>query len=257
MFINSDKDLGVTECLNLYLYKKIFKDEEKISFINQTDYNNFKIDEKFIEEYNSIIKNTVKMEEIESWKKRYSKVVWFFNLKFKELFEAKVIHWNDRKKTEYFNQKLQQGHNFQELIKDLFLKKYGINLKMFSTKEGQYKLGECEEGIEIKNDARYKETNNLYIEFEEKSNGNNQLWVKSGILKNDNTQFYLIGDEIKFWILEKKELISLYSDALKGVKPHPRFRFVQIPTSKGLLIPCEYADKICLRIEDVIKNIKR
>ena len=65
---------------------------------------------------------------------------------------------------------------------------------------------------------------NVYVEYAEKSKASNYDFVNSGILKNDNTRFFLIGTEEKFWIFQKNRLIEIYNEEkeLKKINKHPK-----------------------------------
>ena len=79
---------------------------------------------------------------------------------------------------------------------------------LYYGKDEQYYKGESELGIEIKRDIKASETGNLYIEYEERLRNRGQ-WVKSGILKDDNTKYFIIGDIGQYWILSKEQLIQI------------------------------------------------
>lgn len=142
-----------------------------------------------------------------------------------------------RPQTEYYKDKLQQGLYYQDFVMEQ-LYKAGIPLLSYSSKEYQHLVGENMAGIEIKNDTRYKETGNIYIETSEKSNELNEFYVPSGIYRNDNTWLYLIGDFKTIFVFSKKQLILLdkSSKLTKIVKRNPA-------TSKGFLLPVIEAEK--------------
>jgi len=73
-----------------------------------------------------------------------------------------------------------------------------------------------------------KETNNIYIEFYERTNIKYN-WTKSGVLRNDNSLFYIIGDFSKVFLFQKKILKLLVKSS--------KYKHVETPTSKGILIP--------------------
>lgn len=145
--------------------------------------------------------------------------------------------------TEYYKEKLEQGLCFQDYIAE-WLYNEGLPINTYTSREYQNKIGENRAGIEIKNDEKFRETGNLYIEIAEKSNPDNPRYVESGIYRNDNTWLYLIGDKHIAYILSKKQLIVLHK-----IK---KYREVKTPTSIGMLLPiCDaekhYAIKILLR----------
>lgn len=141
--------------------------------------------------------------------------------------------------TENYKEMLQKGLEYQDFITDLLLSEIGISLSTYSSKKYQYDIGENKQGIEIKFDDRYKETGNLYIEVEEKSNANNWYYVNSGIYRNDNTWLYLIGDYNEVFIFSKKQLIILHEKNI--------YKLVKTPTSIGFLIPKNDAEKYSIK----------
>ena len=145
--------------------------------------------------------------------------------------EIKSDHYED-----YYNKQLKAGQEYQDFItKDLM--NYGICYVQFNSRKFQQNIGENSAGIEIKHDMRFQDTGNLYIEISEKSDPNNQNFIKSGIYRNDNSFLYVIGDYKEYWILSKKTLISLHKSEI--------YREVEIPTSQGYLLPRNEADKFC------------
>jgi hypothetical protein len=148
--------------------------------------------------------------------------------------------------TPYYKEKLEQGLYYQDFVTDQFYK-IGIPLLSYSSKEYQNMIGENKAGIEIKNDTKFPETGNLYIEVAEKSNPENRNYIDSGILRKDNTWLYVIGNMGKIFIFSKKQLVMFYQKKL--------FREVQTPTSKGFLIPVAKAeDTYAIRVININKG---
>ena len=135
----------------------------------------------------------------------------------------------------YYEDRLAEGQKFEEYIGKLFFERFAINLD-FTGKDNQNLIGETLQGIEIKFDNRFKETRNIYIEVAEKTNPNNDEYVKSGIYREDNTWLYVIGDYQTIYMFSKKHL-KLLKD-----KCHP----VNTPTSMGFLVPEFTADETCI-----------
>lgn len=143
---------------------------------------------------------------------------------------------------------MEVGHQFQDFIINQFIIKYGIVISIYSSRKYQYDIGESRQGFEIKYDARSTgdsthvkctPTNLVAIEVFEKTNPNNTNWVKSGILRDDNTTFYIIGNYHKAWWIEKKILQQVYNLEKYEVKQTR-------DTIKSLLIPIEYMDAISI-----------
>lgn len=147
--------------------------------------------------------------------------------------------------TDKYKEMLQKGLEYQDFITDILLKEIGISLSSYSSKKYQYNIGENKQGIEIKFDDRYKETGNLYIEVQEKSNADNYNYVDSGIYRSDNTWLYLIGDYSEVFIFSKKQLIIMYKNN--------NYRKVQTPTSIGFLIPSNDAEKYSIK-KIIVRN---
>ena len=138
--------------------------------------------------------------------------------------------------TEYYKEKLKQGLYFQDYVCEL-LYQHGIPIISYSSKEYQNMIGENKAGIEIKNDTRFRETGNLFIEISEKTNSENENFIPSGIYRNDNTWLYLIGDKEKIFVLSKKQLIILHKTGKY------KQRLSDQKTSWGFLLPVCEAEK--------------
>lgn len=134
---------------------------------------------------------------------------------------------------EYYKNKLKQGLYYQDMIVEK-LYEIGLPIISYSSKEFQYTIGENKAGIEIKNDTRFLETKNFYIEISEKSNSQNINFIKSGIYRDDNTWLYVIGNDVEFHVFSKKQLVLLHKSK--------KYKTVETPTSKGFLLP--YVDAV-------------
>lgn len=132
-------------------------------------------------------------------------------------------------------EELESTYQFQDYVQEL-LYKTGIPINCFASQKYNYEVGESIAGVEIKQDKKMKETGNIYIELYEK-HYQKEKWVASGILRNDNTIFYVIGDYDHIYMFAKKQL--------KGViaKNKDKFKKVETETSIGILIPEEYIKK--------------
>ncbi len=93
--------------------------------------------------------------------------------------------------------------------------------------------GENLQGIEVKFDRKFRETGNLFIETSERSTPESQ-WHPSGILKEDNSWAYAIGDYEKLYVFAIKQLRILYKKGL--------YKEVSTPTSEGFLLPLMTAE---------------
>jgi hypothetical protein len=130
----------------------------------------------------------------------------------------------------YYKEKLEQGLAYQDFV-DNELYNVGLPVVNFGSRNYQQKVGENRAGIEIKYDARFRETGKFYIEVAEKADPNNPSFVMSGIYRQDNSWLYLIGDYQSIFIFSKLQLQKI----------HKRYKEVEISTSKGFLLPVDYA----------------
>lgn len=136
----------------------------------------------------------------------------------------------------YYNEKLQQGLEFQDVVTSALYQR-GIVVVAYSSSKYQITHGENLLGAEIKRDGKFRETGNLYIETAEKAHPDNPVYVASGIYREDNSWLYVIGDEKTVYIFSTKYLRMLESRYMKVTKP----------TSIGFLVPLDEADKYCIR----------
>lgn len=132
----------------------------------------------------------------------------------------------------YYGKKLDQGQEFQDFVTQALYQR-GIVIVGYSSRRYQIEHGENMLGAEIKRDDRFRDTGNLYIEVAEKSHPNNPSYVESGILRDDNSWLFLIGDELEIWVFAIKQLRGLI----------PNYRAVKTPTSRGVLMPVRDADR--------------
>lgn len=229
-------DLSSIDVLHLFWFYKI---ERKGS----EDYSSFKLNQTLVDEYN---------EYLEKWDKNYK-------------FNRKRVLWDeDRDETKYFTEKVQDGGTFEDWVDNTFAE-HGLNLGMYNSESGQYN-GENELGLEIKKDSKYSDTGNIYIEFQERMR-KNQRWVNSGILKNDNTRYWIIGTPEKYFIYRKKHLVELYEMFSKEYEKNKTKIYkgisyaheIEHGTSKGILIHGDYIFKYALsdNINDLFKLYKR
>ncbi len=133
----------------------------------------------------------------------------------------------------YYEKKLKQGLEFEDFVGEV-LHKIGIVTMPFASKLFQQTRGENRLGAEIKNDEKYRQTGNLYIETAEKSHPDNPSYVPSGIARQDSTWLYIIGDRSCFWIFSHTMLRGLAQMC---------YETRTTPTSRGFLLPIKDADR--------------
>ena len=110
----------------------------------------------------------------------------------------------------------------------------GRKLTLLEGVENQRK-GETKEGVEIKHDDKiytYCSMGRVYIEMYEKSKAENEVYVESGIFKQDNTKIFLIGDYSIWFLFSKRWLLWI-----EKLDPPFLFRPNPTPTSIGFCIP--------------------
>jgi len=139
-----------------------------------------------------------------------------------------------------------KGMEFQDYASNK-LREIGLFFTSYASRKYQITYGENSAGIEIKFDDRMKETGNVYFETDEKSNVNNVEFVASGIFRNDNTWLYAIGDYDVIYICGKVHLRQVYEREKE--RDQSFARFVETPTSKGMLLPQKYVEeKLAARV---------
>lgn len=105
----------------------------------------------------------------------------------------------------------QMGLEFQDFVMDRLRERYGLVFQMYGSRKYQFEKGESPQGAEIKLDQRCSETGRLSIEVAEKSNRSVTTWTPSGIMRDDNTMFYIQGNEETFFMFFKKHLQLIYN----------------------------------------------
>jgi len=146
--------------------------------------------------------------------------------------------------TNYYKDMLDKGLHYQDfVVEELY--KVGLPIISYSSKQFQNLIGENKAGFEIKLDQNFRKTKNFYIEYAEKSNENNKEFVDSGILRNDNTWLYIIGDYDNIYIFSKKQLQLLLK--------HNKCKTVETKTSKGMLLNIDMSKKYCIK-EIIVDN---
>lgn len=249
------------ESLSIYLFYSFFILKEKIDKVSINDYNSFELRDSCVIEYNKwIVEGLKNCIVIDTWLSSNDESVIFFKLSFGTLFKPKVVLWSDRAKTSYYKNKLQAAFDFENYIESLLKKRYNLDIDPYLTPQGQYNEGENHLGIEIKNDTLIKKYGNIYIEYAEKSRASNFDYVPSGILKQDKSIYFLIGDKDAFWIFKKNRLVEIYLEEVE-LKRKKKLStrgiiFKKISTSKGFVFPLRYARKVALSIEELVLEIK-
>ena len=212
--IESNKNLDADGSLLLYMYY-IF-DKER----NKYKYSEFLPSQSLINKFNSDFKT---FNDVFNTNEGYIKY-------------GKPIDWdNERKKTPLFKKNILIGATFERFVETEF-KKYGIDIGMFTDSDGQFH-GENKFGIEIK----YCSADNLiFVKYKSclKYNGNK---VNNGVIKEDNTKYWLEGKPSKYYIFYKKDLIDIYNKLSAGE---------QIEGCKFDVSDRDYNNSRCFTIDD-------
>lgn len=147
----------------------------------------------------------------------------------------------------YRQDKIQEGLEFQDIMMETLFA-IGIALSPYTSIKRQIESGENIQGIEIKHDGNFRETGNLWIEGQEKSNPDKANYVSSGIYREDNSWLFLIGDEVTAYLFAIKHLRAVY----------PKYRLIEnnTRTSRGILMPIRDAEKYCIRKIEAKKTRK-
>lgn len=148
--------------------------------------------------------------------------------------------------TEYYEKMLIEGQKFQDFACKLFYEN-GIPLVMYQSQKMQL-YGENMAGIEIKFDDKMADTGNLFIEYQEKTHPDNPNYVHSGILRDDNSWLYAIGNYTVIYVFSKKRLRTAFNaKSIDGNHIYPRVES-GIKTSFGFLMPVQVAEKAADKI---------
>ena len=245
--IGYEKRLTCEEHIVLLYYSLMYK--KKIA-----DYSEFQITESLIDEYNSDnsqqkrieVQKMIeyKKEDLDKFRADYAQRVWDYE---------KPVIWSDREKTDYYIQQLNASHRFEVYVDYLF-RQLGYDIGLFYGKNQQYKQGETKAGIEIKCDMKLQKTGNVYIEYQERMTKDGE-WVDSGILKKDETRYFLIGTVEEFYILPLPKLQNYYNRLVKCGEKISGMRLVEEKehqTSKGFIMSRQRAEQDNIKVEDVV-----
>lgn len=150
-----------------------------------------------------------------------------------------ATNWESQYDNGYYSEKLEIGKEYQDFVIDVLAKEVGLSISNYSSKKYQFNIGENKQGIEIKFDSRFLETERLSIEIAEKSHPNNKNWIPSGIYRDDNSWLYIQGNYDVVYIFGKNVLKLLHQSGRN--EEHP------MPTIKKFYLPLEDADKYCAK----------
>jgi hypothetical protein len=146
--------------------------------------------------------------------------------------------------TKEYEEKLKAGQEYQD-YSQIELYKAGIPINILTSEKYQREYGESIAGIEVKLDRVLEKTGNLYFETHEKSNPCNYNYVESGILRNDNTWIYCIGNYDVMYLIPKLSLRRLY-DIQHNREREKRIECYierETPTSMGFTLNADWVEK--------------
>lgn len=253
-YIHADGNLSGEECFLLYLFHENITCKKGVTKVDPETYQRLFFFESLIQEYNRLRGHPKVQAYFRNWFEQYKASYEEFMAHYIDRFPSKPVHWGDRVKSAYFNQKLEQGHQFEVYIDQLF-KNHGVDLGFFHAKDEQYRKGESAKGVEVKFDNLWEKYGNLYIEYQEKVSKSSNTWVNSGIMKEDNTIFYLIGTRRKFWILRKQGLLALFESWKRDSGRRNQFKVKD--TSKGFVMSTALADTMTVPLAQTIDEIRK
>ena len=146
------------------------------------------------------------------------------------------------KYSQYRREKLAEGERYQDFVMEQLFTKLGLPVMQYVSGDAQRRKGESRNGLEIKFQAMYAKTGNLWIEVAEKAEPRPGPYVQSGIYRGDNSWLLVTGDYRTIFLLS----INLLRQFAKS----GRYRIVEnkTRTSRGFLLSDgearRYADKV-------------
>ena len=169
----------------------------------------------------------------------------------------KPVIWGDRVKSEYYIKNLTDSHKLEVYADYIFKTKYDVDIGLYYGKSQQYNKGETKAGIEIKCDKLFLKTGNYYFEYQERIHANS-LWVNSGILKEDNTKYYLYRVVGNIKIFSREALKQIYEELVVHNHPVAGCRKVaaRIGTSKGFVVNKDYVEALEVPMDQVVQELR-
>ena len=208
----------------------------EINSMTSTDYMNLyyfcKANNEYIKDYKTWKPNISDIEKYNKTEKKF-KEVWN---KDKSIIHKSIALRDEKKEIKEdndFEYSMEIGHKWELEIEKEF-KKYDVDLGMYYD-ERQFK-GENEFGIEIKHDGQIGKYGNIYIEYLA-LNRDETEFIPGGILKEDNSKYWLIGNEVDgYFIFYKYDLLDLYKKMVINKETVDRCYLRERRTSKGIAI---------------------
>lgn len=142
----------------------------------------------------------------------------------------------------YYGQMLEKGLTYQKFVTQYYLDEFDMFFVDYSPKD-QIK-GENSIGFEIKYDMKMETTGNVWIETHERSDIIKPHFP-SGILREDNTWIYIIGNYKIAYIFSKEQLKRRYLPIITDRKLN------KMQTSYGFLLSILEADEEHLILKEI------
>lgn len=140
-----------------------------------------------------------------------------------------------------YSEQLAKGERYQKHVARVIKEKFGYEITYYNTKREQYNIGESVQGFEVKYDRWISKTGRLSIEIAEKTRLDLPTFTPSGIFRQDNTVYYLQGDDNWLWCFKKAALQKYYYDnAPKEIDNKP-------PTIRKFYIGIAQADRLAYK----------
>ncbi len=249
--IDFEKKVTFADHMQLYYYHNILQNEE-------IAYKDWILTESLIRQYNaeedpqqfyalqeSLLQHA---EEIDALKVLYDTRPWEVE---------KAVIWADRNKSAYYIKNLMDSHKLEVYAAHIFKTQCDLDIGLFYGSSQQYSMGETKVGIEIKCDKLSKSTGNYYFEYQERLHASGP-WVNSGLLKNDNTKYYLYGDIGSITLFAKSTLLQFYQDIVIEHKTIPGCmpKSAKRGTSKGFIVSAQTMKQYALTPAQVAREIK-
>lgn len=161
----------------------------------------------------------------------------------------------------YYKEKYKLGLEFQDFLSSHLpclnvLNNVGIQKLTFYNRQSEQHFGETKEGVEVKLNSKcgkkgWKKNPNLilgvWIEIAEKSDSKNTYWIPSGIDKDDNTKYYIMGNQDLYFFFERSVLQECRKQKLNKI------RTIDNGTSQGFALSISESYNYCFAY---VKNNK-
>ena len=149
---------------------------------------------------------------------------------------------------DYYKEKLREGLEYQDYVFEQLRHMDGmpIFLGAYASEKYQYMKGESLSGIEIKYDSQIGKYHNVFVEVAEKSDPNLSEYTPSGVMREDNSWLYLVGDYEQAFIFPKKLLRAFCIPENNDIK------YKELPTALGYVFPLEFIERKSLCAKHIL-----